>query len=135
MAANAIQLEIVTPERSLVSAEVTEFVGPGWLGQFGVRPGHTAMVIALRGGVVTYTTLDGVVHKIAVGGGFVVVKPDHATILADVAEPAEEINVERARQAEDRARKALEGLGPSSPDYDQNRQALDRAAARIEAAA
>ncbi len=134
MAEGTLDLEIVTPEHVLLREAVTEFVGPGWEGQFGVRPGHRSMVIALRGGVVRYTTADGSTHKIAVGGGFAVVEGDRATILADVAEAAEDVDVDRARAAETRARKALEGLGLDSPEYAEHKQALDRAVARIEAA-
>jgi F-type H+-transporting ATPase subunit epsilon len=132
---NAMELEIVTPARSLLRAEVSEFVGPGWLGQFGVRPGHAAMIVALRGGVVTYTTVSGETGKIAVGGGFAVVNPERATILADVAEFANEIDVARARDAETKARASLEGVGLDDPSYAERRTALERAVARIEAAA
>ncbi len=135
MAENAMELEIVTPERMLLREEVSEFVGPGWLGQFGVRPGHCSMVIALRGGVVSYTAVNGNTAKIAVGGGFAVVNADRSTILADVAEPAAEVDVARARADEAQARSALEGLGLDDPAYAANKAALDLAVARIEAAA
>jgi F-type H+-transporting ATPase subunit epsilon len=135
MAEGTLDLEIVTPQQLLLRAPVSEFVGPGWNGQFGVLPGHQSMVIALRPGVVRYTTPDRATHRIAVGGGFAVVEADRATILADVAEAADDIDVDRARTAEGRARKSLEGLGQESPDYAEQKAALDRAVARIDAAA
>lgn len=135
MAEGTLDLEIVTPEQLLLREPVSEFVGPGWLGQFGVRPGHRSMVIALRGGVVRYTTADGNTQKVAVGGGFAVIEGDRATILADVAEAAADVDVERARVAEAHERKALEGLGLDSPEYEEHKKALDRAVARLEAAA
>lgn len=135
MAEGTLDLEIVTPAQVLLRAPVTEFVGPGWNGQFGVFPGHQSMVVALRPGVVRYTLADRTTHHIAVGGGFAVVEADRATILADVAEAASDIDVDRARNAEGRARTSLEGLGLDAPDYAEQKAALDRAVARIDAAA
>ena len=67
----------------------TEFVGPGWNGQFGVFPGHQSMVVALRPGVVRYTLADRSTHHIAVGGGFAVVEaPDGIVALDEIDQEA-----------------------------------------------
>ncbi len=130
----ALDLEIVTPEKVLLAEPVAEFVGPGWRGQFGVRPGHRSMVIALSPGVVAYTTPGGGTERIAVGGGFAVVEPDHATVLADVAERGDEVDVERARAAAERTKHDLDGMRLDDPEYAERRAAFERAVARLAAA-
>lgn len=128
-----IRLELVTPERLLVSEEVDEVVAPGYEGEFGVLPEHTQYLAILRIGVLRYRTGDRV-QKVAVGGGFAEVTPERVVVMADVAEKAEEIDVERARQAHARAEAALKDLSMDDAQYYKMYSALQRALVRMAAA-
>jgi F-type H+-transporting ATPase subunit epsilon len=131
--ASKIMLELVTPERLLVSEEVDEIIAPGYEGEFGVLPEHTQYLAILSIGVLRYRKGDEV-RKVAVGGGFAEVAPDRVVILADVAEKAEEIDVDRARRAYERPEGAIKDLPMDDTSYYKMRGALQRAIARMEAA-
>ncbi len=131
--ASTIKLELVTPERLVVSEEVDEVIAPGHEGEFGVLPEHTQYLANLRIGVLCYRKSDRV-WKIAVGGGFAEVTPERVVIMADVAEKADEIDVDRARQAHERAEAALRDLSMDDASYQKIASALQRAIARMSAA-
>ncbi len=131
--ASTIKLELVTPERLLVSEEVDEVIAPGYEGEFGVLPDHTQFLVTLRIGVLRYRKGDRV-WKIAMGGGFAEVTPDRVVVMADVAEKAEEIDVERARRARDRAESALKDLVMDDAEFRKMNAALQRSIARMSAA-
>ncbi len=104
---HALQLEIVTPDKSVLS-ETVDFVSvPGSEGAFGVLPGHTPFLSALALGCLHYTTLSGETKYVAVNGGFAEVSHDVVRILADSAEKAEEIDMNRAEEAKKRAEDRL----------------------------
>jgi F-type H+-transporting ATPase subunit epsilon len=94
---DTIELEIATPERQLVREEVTEVQIPGKGGYMGILPGHAALLGQLGTGFLSYT-VGGRKRYLSVQGGFVEVLPDHVRVLANSAERAEEIDVERARE-------------------------------------
>lgn len=106
-----IAVEIVTPSRLLARDEVDMVTLPGIEGQMGIMRGHAPLLSTLDIGEI-------ILHKgtetryIAVGGGVVEVRPDKVTVLAETAEHAEEIDVERALAARDRARQSLEDNPP-----------------------
>jgi len=130
-----LELSIVTPEQAVVAgAVVDEIVAPGREGEFGVLPAHEPFLAPLRPGIVRYRD-DGGLHRVAVSGGFAEVTAERVTILARTAEPAGEIDRDRAVAARDRARVELEELGTLSPGYEleRARDELARAEARIEA--
>jgi len=131
--ASTIRLELVTPERLLVSEGVDEVIAPGYEGEFGVLPEHTQFLAILRIGLLRYRMRDEV-RKIAVGGGFAEVTPERVVIMADVAEKAEEIDVDRARQAHERAEAALRDLSMDDASYHKMSSALQRSIARMSAA-
>ena len=107
----AIQVDIVTPERLLISDEVDMVTLPGVSGQMGILHGHAPLLSTLDiGEIVLHRGTDS--EFVAIGGGVVEVRPDKVTILADTAEHATEIDVERAEAALERARKFLEEGGP-----------------------
>lgn len=83
-----LALEIVTPERALVTEDVDEVQLPGSEGYFGVLPGHTPLVASLREGTLWYR-VGQQKHELAVAAGFVEVLPDRVTVLAEVADPAQ----------------------------------------------
>lgn len=97
-----IELEIVTPERKLLSVRAREVMIPGLLGYFGVLPGHAPFLTKLGIGEISYKDETGT-HYFAAADGFVEVLPNRVTILARLCEPAREIDIERAREAKRRA--------------------------------
>lgn len=125
-----IRLELVTPERLLVSEEVDEVIAPGYHGEFGVLPEHTQYLAILSIGVLRYRKGDEV-RRVAVGGGFAEVTVDRVVVMADVAERAEEIDVDRARRAHERAEAALKDLSMDDATYHKAHAALQRALVRM----
>jgi len=127
-----MELEVATPERLLVREEVAEVQVPGKDGYLGILPGHAPLLGLLGTGFLTYTAGS---HKryLSINGGFLEVLPDHVRVLADTAERAEEIDVERAKaafkRAQDRVMNPSIGIDPAAA-----LNALMRAQARIEAA-
>ena len=89
-----MQLDIVTAERLLVSEQVDYVSAPGIDGVLGILPRHAPLLTALAQGSLRYKK-DGEEHEFAIGGGFMEVRPDHVTVLADSAEHAEEIDERR----------------------------------------
>ncbi len=126
-------LEIVTPYGLVVSSKVEEAYIPGKDGDFGVLPGHAPLLALLRVGELRYTQ-DREVHSLAINRGFAEVTPTRATLLVDTAEPADQIDLERARTAKSRAEERLKGLSGNQPEYAQEREALERAEVRIRVA-
>jgi F-type H+-transporting ATPase subunit epsilon len=130
-------LEIATPTRMLVTAEVDEVVAPGVEGYFGVLPGHAAFLTTLAPGEVTYRS-GQTEHRVAVTGGFAEVRAERVIILAENAERPEEIDRERAERARQRAEVRLQGKSPdgSQEDVDFARAlaALTRALTRLQIA-
>ena len=131
--AATIKLELVTPTRLLASEDVEEVIAPGWEGEFGVLPEHTHYLSLLRIGVLRYRQ-GGEIRKFAVGGGFVEVSPDRVIVMADVAERGDEIDVERARRAKERAEESLKAVSLDDVAYEKAHMALQRAIARMSAA-
>jgi len=126
----SIRLEVVTPDQRLVTEMVDEVVLPGSDGYLGVLPGHTPLLTSLGIGEIMYRR--GTEKRyIAVAWGFVEVLPDRVSVLAEIAEKAEEIDRERAGKARDRA---LQRLRERSPDTDFNRAqvALQKAIIRLQ---
>ncbi|HEY6351393.1 MAG TPA: F0F1 ATP synthase subunit epsilon [Candidatus Angelobacter sp.] len=130
--AETLQLEIVTPERLVVKAAIEELEMPGKSGHLGVLPGHAPLITELAVGEISYRA-EGQVKRLAVAWGFAEVLPDKVTILAEVAEKAEEIDVARAQAAKQKAEDVLKKSGSDgSPDA---QGALERAQARLDVAA
>lgn len=131
--AESFLLEIVTPERLLVSEEVEALRVPGVDGEFGVLPRHTRLMSVLGTGELAYKRKNGEWQGLAVSTGFVEVLPERVIVLAQTAEMAEEIDVARAEAAVERARRRLAEPSPDT-DIDRARAALDKALARQQAA-
>ena len=110
----SIELQIVTPDRAIVREQVDEVEIPGVDGYFGVLPGHTPLLAALSVGELWYRKGQEKTY-LAIAYGFAEVLPDRVTILAQLAERAEEIEVERAEAARSRASKRLDDR--SDVDY------------------
>jgi F-type H+-transporting ATPase subunit epsilon len=125
-----LELQIVTPERLVVREQVDEVEIPGAEGYFGVLPGHTPMLAQLAVGELWYRKGTERTY-LSIAGGFAEVLPDRVTLLATLAERAEEIDVSRAEASKQRAEQRL--VQPSSEiDYERARLALQKAVARLQ---
>ncbi len=125
-----LDLQIVTPDRLVVREQVDEVQVPGSEGYFGVLPGHTPLLAALAVGEMWYRKGAEKTY-VALAFGFAEVLPEGVTILAQLAERAEEIDVERAEAAATRAEARL--AGPRSEiDYERARIALAKSLSRLQ---
>ena len=131
--AEQITLRLVTPSRLLLDEEVDEVTAPGALGQFGVLPRHITFLTLLEPGEMSYRQGDRRYH-LAITGGYAEVLDDVMTVLADAAEYADEIDVERARGAKERAEKRMAELGPEHENFPAAEASLRRAEVRLEVA-
>ena len=125
-------LEIVTPDRSLVREAVDEVVVPGSEGYLGVLPGHTPLLAMLKVGELWFR-IGQEKHYLAIAGGFVEVLPDRVTVLAQIAERAQDIDVARAEAARKRAEERL-ARPPMDFDVERARIALLKSLVRIQVA-
>ena len=126
-----INLTVVTPERKLVDQDVDEVVLPGTEGYFGVMEGHAPFLTTLRVGRIEYRR-GGETSYLSVAWGFVEVLPKSVRVLADIAERAEDIDVERAKEAHGRAEGRMREGGDI--DWDRARAALEKALVRLQVA-
>ena len=127
--ANEIQLEIVSPERVVYTTEINMLIVRSTDGELGILPNHAPLIAGLVPAPMRVLTDDGE-HLIAVSGGFIEVQPKKITVLATNAELPEQIDVDRAQKAYDRA---LARINAAKADVDLNRAhaALNRAKARL----
>jgi F-type H+-transporting ATPase subunit epsilon len=128
----SIQLQIVTPDKLLVSEQVDELQIPGSEGYFGVLPGHTPMLASLAIGEMWYRKGQETTY-LSLAYGFCEVLPDRVTILAQLAERADEIDIARAEQAKKRAEERLAQADPE--EYEAARVALVKSLARLQVSA
>ncbi len=131
MADKLQRLEIVTPARKLLSEDVRFVVVPGVMGELGILPEHTPLMSALKIGIVRFEQ-DGKTYKVAITGGFVEIRNNKVTVLADSAERAEDIDRQRAEKAKERAEKRLASK-TSDLDAARAEEALKRALNRLKA--
>jgi F-type H+-transporting ATPase subunit epsilon len=132
MLPTSIQLEVVTPGRELVSESVESVQLPGLDGELGILPGHAPLITELGLGQLAYRQ-DTAAGHLAIIGGFAEVLPDRVSVLAEIAERAEEIDVNRAQAAKERAEKRL-ASGGSDVDWNRAVVALQRALIRLQIA-
>jgi F-type H+-transporting ATPase subunit epsilon len=128
-----IRLEFVTPDRVIARDDVDEVELPGEAGYFGVLPGHTPLLAALQTGEMWYR-VGSEKHYAFVDGGYAEVVPDRVSVLARVAERAEDIDTARAEAAKRRAEEALARPAHVEMDDEIARVALLRAASRLDVA-
>jgi len=130
--ADNIKLEVVTPEKAVVNEEAQIVMAPGNLGEFGVLTGHTPFLTTLKVGAVKFVDAQGGEHFVFVSGGFAEALPDRVTILAESAERRKDIDIDRAKDALERAEKRLaEDRAKADVDFVRARLALERATQRI----
>jgi len=131
--AEKLRLEMVTPYKQVLSEEVDELTAPGAIGEFGLLPGHTPLLTTLKIGELSYRR-GGELFHVAVNWGYVEVEDDTVTVLVETAEPADDIDLERAKAALGRAEEALKTLSPEDKDFLSMQAALERAAIRVQVA-
>jgi F-type H+-transporting ATPase subunit epsilon len=130
--AENIKLEVVTPEKSVVSEEAQIVMPPGSLGEFGVLIGHTPFLTTLKIGTIRYKDTGGTEKYVFVNSGFAEALPDKVTVLAESAERRKDIDVERAKAAMERAEKRLaEDRSKEDIDFNRAKIALARAVERV----
>ena len=132
--ADKIQLEVVTPERRVLAEPVDMVTVPGLGGELGILPGHTPLISQLQTGVLTYVQ-DGKSFSLHVSGGFVEVRDDHVSVLAEVAERPDEIDVAGARASREKLEKQLNAWSGSEEDFEEVKTELDRSIVRMQLAA
>ena len=133
--ANKLNLEVVTPTKLVVSDQVDLCTVPGTEGAFGVMANHAPILSTLSIGEMHYDK-DGNITTLAISGGFVEVSQNRMTVLAEAAEIAEDIDVDRALRAKERAEKRLQEAASGREDIDiaRAKAALARALTRLKVA-
>ena len=130
-----LRLEIVTPEKRVVDAEVDSVTVPTVSGEAGIFPHHAPLISALKPGILSYA-VKGATERLVVSGGFIEVSSGQVSVLADSAESANEIDPADARARKEESERAMISTGPSSvDDAETARDAIDLANARLQLAA
>lgn len=125
----SLHLEIVTPDRLVLSTQVDYVGAPGFEGEFGILPSHIPFLSALAIGSLYYKA-NGKTHYVFVSGGFAEVSDNKVTVLAEAAERSEDIDIDRARKAKERAEQRLTQIR-EKVDQARAQAALQRAIARM----
>ena len=133
MLPTSISLHVVTPERQLLQETVDSIQLPGKNGYLGILPGHAPLITELGYGELSFQK-GKEVQCLTIMSGYAEVLADRVTVLAEVAERAEEIDVDRARAAKERAEKLLSKTGDKDVDWDAATLALRRAIIRLQTA-
>jgi F-type H+-transporting ATPase subunit epsilon len=127
-----IRLEIVTPERRVIDAEVDSVTLPTASGEAGILPNHAPLISALKPGILSYTH-RGTNDRLAVSSGFVEVNHDTVSVLVDSAETAEDINVDASRAELEEAERAISVAGlVSDEEAEAARETVEHAQARLQ---
>lgn len=131
--AEKLKLEMVTPYKRVLSEEVDEVTAPGTVGELGLLPGHTPLLTNLKIGELSYRQ-GGQNFHVAVNWGYLEIEDDTVTVLVETAEPADQIDLARAKEAMGRAEAALKTLSPDDKEFLVMQAALERAMIRIQVA-
>jgi F-type H+-transporting ATPase subunit epsilon len=132
--AELLKLEVVTPEKYVISEDVEIVMAPGTLGEFGVLSGHTPFLTSLKPGPIRYKDSAGKEKIVFVSGGFSEALPDRVTILAESAERQQDIDIDRAKAALERAQKRLAQEKADNINFERAKIAMYRAIERIKIA-
>ncbi len=126
-------LEVVTPEKRILSETADEVVVPGFHGLFGVRPGHAPLLSLMEAGVLTFRH-SGTARNYFVSGGFVWVAENKVLVLADQAEEVSEIDVAAAQKRREQAEQRLKGMSADDVQFERESATVRTEAARMAAA-
>jgi len=127
---DTIRCEVVTVEREIFSEDVNEVLAPGVWGQLGILPQHAPLITSLSVGELIIRREGLEDENIAIHGGFMEVRENKVTVLADTAERAEDIDIARAEEAREKAESMLKE-SVSEEDFERARAALRRASLRL----
>ena len=130
---SSLKLDVVTAEKVVYSGDVDAVIAPGVEGQLGILPHHTPLMTILQAGELRVKH-GGDEESLAITGGFLEVRPDRVIVLADAAERAEEIDVDRAEAARQRAQERLAKRGAVELDLTRCEAALRRSLTRLSVA-
>jgi F-type H+-transporting ATPase subunit epsilon len=125
-----LNLEIVTPEKKVFDETVDAVTIPTANGEIGILPNHAPLISTLKPGILTYSN-RGASEKLVVSGGFVEVSANKVSILADIAERADEVNTESARSEREASEKILSGWSGTEDEFEVERERLEKAQARL----
>ena len=126
-----LNLEIVTPEKKVLSEAVDAVTIPTASGEVGILQNHAPLISSLKAGVLSYTRA-GATQRMVVAGGFVEVSDNNVSVLSDIAETADEINVENARAEREAAERELGAWKGSVEEAEVERARLEVAQARLQ---
>ncbi|MCD9189594.1 MAG: F0F1 ATP synthase subunit epsilon [Pyrinomonadaceae bacterium] len=126
-----IKLEIVTPEKRVLDESVDAVTIPTEKGEIGILPNHAPLISTLKSGILSYT-IKGTTEKMVISGGFVEVGTGKISVLADIAETADEVNVETARAEKEAAEKTLGAWSGTDEEFEAERERLEKAQARLQ---
>ena len=115
---NKLTLEVVTPFRTVLNEDVDSVTLPGIEGEMGILPEHVPLLTTLDAGIMSYENNNGETHAIAVHWGYAQVDGNNVRVLAELAETADEIDLPRAQEAEEKAKKLLQSGKPTSSDWE-----------------
>lgn len=128
-----LKLEIVTPEKKVFDETVDMVTVPTPTGEVGILPNHAPLISSLKPGILAYSN-KGESERMVIAGGFIEVSDNKVSILADVAENAEEIDVEAAKAERESAEKMLGSLSGTEEEFEAARERLDKAQAQLQLA-
>ncbi|HVE60098.1 MAG TPA: F0F1 ATP synthase subunit epsilon [Pyrinomonadaceae bacterium] len=126
-----IKLEIVTPEKKVFDETVDSVTVPTATGEVGILPNHAPLISSLKPGILSFAN-KGASEKMVVSGGFVEVSTNKVSVLTDIAEKADEIDVEAAKVEREAAQKVMSGaFSGTEEEFEAEKERLERAQARI----
>jgi F-type H+-transporting ATPase subunit epsilon len=126
-----IKLEIVTPEKKVFDETVDSVTVPTATGEVGILPNHSPLISSLKPGILSFAG-KGASEKMVVAGGFVEVSTNKVSVLTDIAEKADEIDVEAAKAEREAAQKVMSGaFSGTEEEFEAEKERLERAQARI----
>ncbi|HXG82887.1 MAG TPA: F0F1 ATP synthase subunit epsilon [Pyrinomonadaceae bacterium] len=128
-----LNLEIVTPEKKVLSESVDAVTVPTASGEVGILTNHAPLISSLKSGILSFSR-GGAVEKMVVSGGFVEVSANNVSVLADTAETASEIDVEAARIERETVEKSLGAWKGSEEEFEIEKERLEKAQARLQLA-
>ena len=129
-----LNLEIVTPEKRVLSETVDVVTVPTASGEVGILTDHAPLISALKSGILSYNRGGGATERMVISGGFVEVSANKVSVLTDTAERSDEIDVEAARLEREAAEKSLGAWKGSEDEFETEKERLERAQARLQLA-
>jgi F-type H+-transporting ATPase subunit epsilon len=129
--ASQLSLEVVTPYRTVLIEDVESVTLPGIEGELGILPEHIPLLTTLDTGIMSYKNSSGKTHAIAVHWGYAQVEGNSVRVLAELAETADEIDIERAKDAEKKANDILLSETSSTIDWEKEQSRQDKYASKL----